>query len=434
MRIIFLLPIMLVNGALVFAQQDSAKTSSAQRWLKKNERFVPEIKGMVQLWGIWSSGMEVYNTDKKLYEPVDDRFNLSFRRARLSVSGEPYHRLKYTVVLFYDQIGRDVLASGIGAANKADPPVGIWDAFFQWKITGGEALNLVGGWFRPQMQRESITSGWSVNSFEKSMSQNYVRTHLVGTGPGRAMGLNLGGLLGKKLVRANYNLGVFNPVTAALSGTSAGKKFAPLLSGRTSVSIGDPELKKYAIAYDVNYFNQRKGVTLDFNASWQGETDVFKNSTAFGPGILLNWGSLNLDGEWIWMQRKSNDPLPLDTLVYPTAKAATGHVRLGVNLPAGRFVAEPVFMVMKFSGEKEAQAQHDAEVLGMSSGSETTYDAGINWYLDGKNLKLLLHYTWRDGDPGDAGDGAKVNMFFNQNGVGAIRRGNWIGAGIHAIF
>ncbi len=69
-----------------------------------------------------------------------------------------------------------------------------------------------------------------------------------------------------------------------------------------------------------------------------------------------------------------------------------------------------------------------------SYGEETTYDAGINWYLDGKNLKVLLHYTWRSGDPGEAGPGSQANMFFSQNGLGAIRRGNWLGLGVNAIF
>ena len=70
----------------------------------------------------------------------------------------------------------------------------------------------------------------------------------------------------------------------------------------------------------------------------------------------------------------------------------------------------------------------------MSAGEETTFDAGVNWFLDGKNLKLALHYTWRSGDPGDAGDGSQVNAFFSQSGVGAIRRGNWLGLGLSAIF
>jgi hypothetical protein len=426
--------ILLMATFLVVSVQAQTDTSKVRQWLKKNERFVPEFKTMVQLWSLYSTGMEVYDTDLKTYEPVDDRLNLMFRRARFVVSGEPYRNLKYTVVFFYDQIGRDVLASGVGGSNKADPGAGIWDAFFQWKISKNESLNLVGGWFRPQMQRESITSGWATNSFEKSMSQNYVRTHMVGTGPGRAMGVNLGGLAGHGKVSLNYNFGLFNPVTTALSGASAGEKFALLWAGRASLSLGDPEFRKYGISYDINYFNERKGISLDLNASRQGETDLFKNSTAFGPGLLLNWGPLNLDGEWIWMERDGERKLADGQVRSFTAKSGTGHVRAGVNLPAGRFVLEPVFMVMHFNGAMDTAGQADSSTVKQSYGEETTYDAGINWYLDGKNLKVLLHYTWRSGDPGEAGPGSQANMFFSQNGLGAIRRGNWLGLGVNAIF
>jgi hypothetical protein len=415
------------NGAL--AQADANQPAPIQRWLPKNSKYLPDVKAFVQLWAIHSTGMEVYNTTSKKYEAVDDRFNVSLRRARVAFSGEPYTGLRYNVSLMYDQTGRDILSSGVGAFNKADPSVGILDAFVQWRIGKTEALNLVGGWFRPQVQRESITGAWATNSFEKSMSQNYLRNHIVGTGLGRAAGLNLGGVLTKNKLSLNYNLGVLNPVNASLSGGSVGKKYAPLLAGRASLSIGDPEFQKYAIAYDINFFNKRKGASLDFNIARQGETEQFQSSTAYGPGLLLNWGPLNLDGEWMFLEREGRDSLGSFT-----AKEGTGHLRLGVNVPTRRFILEPTFMVMQFKGGMDAKEQANAAALKMSAGEETTFDAGVNWYLDGKNLKLALHYTWRNGDAGAVGDGAQVNAFFSQNGVGAIRRGNWLGLGLNAIF
>lgn len=415
------------NSAL--AQADANQPAPIQRWLPKNSKYLPEVKAFVQLWAIHSTGMEVYNTTSKKYEAVDDRFNVSLRRARVAFSGEPYGGLRYTVALMYDQTGRDILSSGVGAFNKADPAVGVLDAFVQWRIGKTEALNLVGGWFRPQMQRESITGAWATNSFEKSMSQNYLRNHLVGTGLGRAAGLNLGGILTKNKLSLNYNLGVFNPVNASLSGGSVGNKYAPLLVGRASLSIGDPEFQKYGISYDVNFFNKRKGASLDFNIARQGETELFQTSIAYGPGVLLSYGPLNLDGEWMFLEREGRDSLGSFT-----AKEETGHLRLGVNVPTGKFVLEPVFMVMKFKGGMDAKEQSNASILRMSAGEETTFDTGINWYLDGKNLKLALHYTWRNGNAGAAGDGSQVNAYFSQNGVGAIRRGNWLGLGFNAIF
>jgi len=110
------------------------------------------------------------------------------------------------------------------------------------------------------------------------------------------------------------------------------------------------------------------------------------------------------------------------------------HVRVGYNITVGKYMLEPVFMLMQFNGGESELEQGDAEAVGSFSGSEQTYDAGVNLYLDRRNLKLMLHYTWREGDAGAAGDGAQVNQFFSQGGIGAIRRGNWLGIGLHAIF
>ncbi len=405
------------------------------RWLQKKEAFKLSVKSMVQLWSIYSTDFEIYNTTTGAYERVDDRFNVSLRRARLVFSGEPYPRLQYTVMLFYDQIGRDVLSSGIGLTNKADPSVGIWDAFFQWKaLPRSEALNVVAGWFRPQIQRESITSGWAVNSFEKSMSQSYVRNHLVGTGLGRAAGINIGGLINKDNLGFNYNVGLFTPATTALNGSSSGKNFSPLMTGRAVLTLGDPELTQYGISYDINYFNQRKGLSLDFNAAMQGKSEQFESASTFGPGFLLNYGPLNLDGEWMWMSRSGRAESPEQEVRNYTSKTSAGHIRAGVNIPAGRFVLEPMAMVMRFEGAYDAAGQADAAALKNSSGAETTYEVGVNYYLDQKRLKFMLHYTFREGNSGAAGDGAMVNQYFSQSGVGAIRRGNWLGLGLNAIF
>ncbi len=405
------------------------------RWIPKKELFKFNIQSMVQLWSIYSTDFEVYNETTKTYERVDDRFNTSLRRARLSFSGEPYPRLKYTVMLFYDQIGRDVLSSGIGVSNRVEPSVGIWDAFFQWKVLpNSEALHVVGGWFRPQIQREAITSGWSVNSFEKSASQGYLRNHLVSTGIGRAAGIHIGGLLNHNHFGINYHVGVFNPETTGSNGNSTGKNFSPLLTSRVVLTLGDPEMTSYGISYKTNYFNERKGLSLDFNFAKQGKTDLFESSQTIGTGFLLNYGTLNLDGEWTWMERAGQVTSPEQKPRDFEVSTGTGHLRAGVNIAAGRFIIEPVAMAMHFKGAKNAEGQADAKLLNASSGSETTYDVGINWYLDRKNLKLMLHYTFREGDAGAAGDGSTVNQYFTQSGVGAIHRGNWLGIGLNTIF
>lgn len=413
--------------------------SDFKNWLKEKEGFKIEPFMMLQLWSSYSTGQEVFNKELNQYEPVDGRFNVMLRRARLGFKAEPYEGLQFALTGAYDLVGRDVLTAQAGGANNGSlPAFGIWDAFFQWRMKkGSEAFNLVGGYFRPQLSRESITSGWSVNSMEKSMSQNYIRRHLVGAGPGRAAGLNLGGLLlGKSgKLGLNYNLGIFNPVSLANNGNSTGSGFAPLFAGRGVLYLGEPEMDKYRIGYDINYFGRRRGLAIGGGGAWQGRTAVFKSSYAAGADLLFNWGPLNVDGEWNFMWRQGSRALEDDTGRSFTYASNTGHLRLGYNIIAGKkFFLEPSVMAMQFNGAKSLAGQADAKAVGASSGTERAYDAGINWYLNKKNLKLTLHYTWHEGDAGEAAPGFAGNQYFSQSDVGAIRRGDWLGLGVNAIF
>lgn len=417
------------------ASAQTADTTAPARWLLKKPNFRFQTTAMVQAWTIYSTQFERFNNQQGVYEPVDDRLNFSLRRARVVFNGEPYERLRYTIAMYYDQAGRDLLSSGIGVTNKADPAVGIWDAFLEWRVLPkSQALNIVAGWFRPQIQRESITSGWTVNSFEKSSSQTYVRRHLVGTGPGRAAGINIGGLVQNEQLGVQYSVGIFNPVTTAFNAGSSGVRYAPLLSARAVISIGQPEQKQYGISYSINKLGERKGLSIDLNAARQGHTDLFTSSQLLGPGLLLNWGPITVDGEWMWLQRSGQRTLPDGQMRRFTYQSGAGHARLGYTFFLRRFALEPVAMAAWFEGAHDALAQADAKAVGESSGSEQTYDIGLNWYLNANQLKLMLHYTFRNGQPGAAGAGAEVNDYFFQGGIGPIHRGNWLGLGLNAIF
>lgn len=426
-------------AATLFLSLSLAGQAGFDNWLRKKEGAAIEPFMMMQFWSSYSLGQEVFNPDSGQYEAVDNRFNFMLRRARLGFRAEPWDGFRFLFMGAYDLLGRDVLASHVGGANNGSlPEFGIWDAFIQWQpLKGRQGLNIVGGYFRPQLSRESITSGWATGSMEKSMSQNYIRTHLVGTGPGRAVGLNLGGLFlnAEENLGLNYNLGLFNPMAPAFGGNSTGRAFSPLLVGRAVLYIGDPEQTEYKIGYDINYFGQRKGLSLGLGGSWQGRTDLFAASYAAGADLLFNWGPLNLDGEWNFMWRDGSRALADGGERSFTYASGTGHARIGYNLVlGGKYFLEPTFMFMQFSGASDLAGQADAKSVGASSGSERTYDAGFNWHLSKRNLKILLHYTWHEGDGGQAGPGFTGNMYFSQNGLGAIRRGDWLGLGLHAIF
>ncbi len=82
-----------------------------------------------------------------------------------------------------------------GGTASARQEVSLSDLQIRYQLSEGkEWLYLTSGFFRPQLGRESITSAWSVNSFEKAISQSYVRSYLVNAGHGRAPRFNLGGI------------------------------------------------------------------------------------------------------------------------------------------------------------------------------------------------------------------------------------------------
>ncbi|WP_421794411.1 hypothetical protein [Haliscomenobacter sp.] len=405
-------------------------------FLKNKEGFKLEPFAQFQLWSVYSTNQQVFNTQTKVYDKVDDRLNFLLRRTRIGFRMQPYDNLKGTVIFSFDAIGRDVQSGIFGAGNNgAIPSVGIFDAFLEWRLKSkSEKMFVVAGFFRPQIGRESITAAWQVASMEKALTQNYLRQHLVGVGSGRSVGVNVGGLLmnqNQNLV-LNYNIGMFNPAYSYNNGNSVGSQFSPLITGRAVLSIGTPEMKQYGIAYNNNFFNKRKGVSIALDYSSQGKSDLFKSSSSVGTDVLLNFGGLNFDAEIHETARRSERDNRSRIFAY---RSTFGHIRAGYNLILGKkYFVEPIFMFARFRGAPDLEGQADALAVRSSSGTETTYDAGINWHLQERRLKLLLHYTWREGNPGAAGNGATVNDYFTQVNVGAIRRGNWLGLGLSAIF
>lgn len=405
---------------------------------KENPKIEPLFQ--LQLWSSYTMGQEVFNDEDGKYEPVDDRFNVLLRRGRFGLRGQPFEFLHFTAIAAFDGVGKDLHSAMIGQSNNlSSPRIFLWDAFVQWKILkNSEALYLTGGYFRPQLSRESITSAWAVNSMEKAMSQSYIRNHLVGYGHGRAAGLNLGGLFFQKTGKCGlgYNLGVFNPIYQVQASNSTGNNFAPLLVGRAMLWLGDPEQGEYGISYQINHFGKRKGLSLAGGGAWQGETDKFTRSAAASADALFNWGPLNLDAEWNGMWRAGSRFVGStgdEHLRYFTAFSQTWHARAGYNIPfAKQYFLEPVFMVMHFSGAKDGLEQGDAYAAGTSLGTETTYDLGINWYLRENKLRVLLHYTWHN--PPGYYDGFQGNSYYFEPELGAIRRGNWLGLGLNAMF
>lgn len=385
-----------------------------------------------QVWTTYTMGAETINPESAQFEAVDDRLNFQLHRSRLSFSGQPYKTIKFNLTSAYDFVGQDVLGGTEQPGNNgASPRLRLWNATVHWQLNPAhQKLNLTAGYFLPQIGRESITAALRSNSFEKAWSQNYLRRHLVGTGPGRVGGVNLGGLIKTSdKFSYSYDVGVFNPSFANFGGTSAGREYSPLLVGRLVGYFGDPEMENYTLGHKVNYFGKRNGLSLALSVARQGENDIFSRNTAVGTDFLLNWQNISLDGEWTFLAR--------ETEVGPqtfSVNSSTGYLRLGINFTMKNgYVFEPVVMHVQYNGEEEAEDQIRALGLGSPSGTERITDFGVNLYFN-PSLKLSLFYTLRNGDSGELDDALQVNNFFTTPGGGSMRKGNMIGLGLAAVF
>ncbi len=388
------------------------------------ESFKPTVQPIVawQIWSTYTIGQEVF--DGTSYIPVENRFNTQIRRSRFGVKGELTPSISYNLTVALDFIGRDVLSATYGGSNNgAFPTFGLWNAFLRWKIDKNSDLwHLTLGYTPLNIGRENFTGALASISYEKSWSQNTQRRHLTGNGPGRSMGLNLGGQTstGHPLT-ISYDVGIFNPVFQALNGNSTGSKTSLLTVGRLALHFGDPESMLYSTSHKVNYFGQRNGVTVAVAGAYQGETDLFIENSAFGFDWLGNWKELSIDGDWLWLHRQGNQSAKSNSQV--------GYLRLGYSyhLHSGHFL-EPTITFTRFEGTLDSQGIDDALALDSDAGTFQNIDVGINYYFSPK-LKLSLHYVILDGNQGETEDGLPLplNPYFVQSGVGAIKRGDFVG-------
>lgn len=387
--------------------------------------FKPTLHPIIawQIWSTYTMGQEVY--DGKSYKSVDDRFNTQIRRSRFGIKGNLLPDISYQLNIALDFIGRDVLSGTFGNSNNgAFPTFGLWNAYLRWKIDDGSDLwHLTLGYTPLNIGRENFTGAMSSISFEKSWSQNTHRRHLTGIGPGRAMGLNMGGQTAEDIVTFSYDIGVFNPLFHALNSNSTGNKTSLLTVGRLAFHFGDPESASYTTSHKVNYFGQRNGITIAVGGAYQGETDLFKKNSAVAIDWLGNWKALSVDGDWLWLHREGTGA---------ESDSHVGYLRLGYSqpLPSGHFL-EPTITFTRFEGAIDAEGIEEALTLQTDAGTSQNIDVGVNYYFSPK-LKLSLHYTFLEGDQGEARDGLLLNPFFSQGGVGAIKRGDYVGLEIVA--
>ena len=358
-----------------------------------------EIFQMVQVWNVYTLENDSYDPD------MDARSDVYIRRGRVGFKGKIRKNMKFKVWFAYDNLGKNEATVGTGSPNttagKGDEGTEnrefyIWDAIWTW-VLDPEWANVSVGYFRPQVGKESITTAFKVISFQKSLPNFDFRKHIVGRGPGRETGINIGGLaLNKKF---NFNIGVFDTNHKNIAGNTTGrqtvgdgKKWSPMFAVRVAWSFGDPEMKKYKMGYTQTYYGKRNGTTIGLNYTYQGETDVFKKNGIYSIDILSNYGSIDFNAEYDWLYR---------TAVYSGNEKSTTDtiwsVKLGYNikLENGQIV-RPAVMVSKEDidvPKGNTGSDRYTSITGIASKKEL-YEVSLNWLINKDKLKLNISYDW----------------------------------------
>lgn len=350
-----------------------------------------------QFWGVYTLGA----TDSQ--GAVEDRMNLLLRRFRIGVDGKLSSKVSYRLNVAYDGIGKDRYTAVFGEQNNAGREFTLFDAVAQWDIE--PEFSVVFGFFRPQVGRENITAPFTMASFEKMLTNFYVREALVGRANGRSVGAQVGGIYKiNSGLSMQYHAGMFNPEDERLDGRS-GRNFSPLWAGRLSVSVGDAEVPSYRINYPSNGWMQRKGVTVSVNGGYQGKTNPTVESGKFigghdqnmvyGADILLNFGAINFDAEYDVMSKSFSQDFVQNSAGVIRATSYSDrvwHVRAGYMIPIAdnQALLELTSSYSQFTGDA-------ASVLN-PQGSHTMAWCGANIYLDQRRWKISLQYGFFDGE------------------------------------
>jgi len=343
---------------------------------------------MVQVWNIYTLENESFDKD------MDARNDVYIRRGRIGVKGKLSKNIKFKVWFAYDNLGKNEASASTGGPNTTagkgtdgteNREFYIWDAIWTW-VVDPEWANISIGYFRPQVGKESITTAFKVISFQKALTNFSPRKHIVGRGPGRETGINIGGLALNK--RLNYNFGIFDTNHKKIIGNKSGrktvgdgKKWSPMFALRVAWSFGDPEHKKYKMGYTQTYYGKRNGVTVGLNYTYQGETDVFKKNGMYGFDILANFGPIDFNAEYDVLYRKD--------LNGESGDASVWSAKVGYNfkLQNGQIV-RPAFMY--------SEEEKDDKGIVTVAKDIKMYEVSLNWLIKKDKLKLNVAYNYEE--------------------------------------
>ncbi|MFN6946782.1 MAG: porin [Cytophagaceae bacterium] len=312
------------------------------------------------------------------------RLDTYIRRARFGLGGQLNSKALFYVGFTYDGIGKDGLSASAGIPNPNDNHTfSIRDAFFTYKFH--KLLNLSLGYFRPRAGKESIyTSAFNISQ-EKGQPSFYPRVHMVGRAIGRETGINLGGFKRGNSHSFLYDVGMFDTNHPLIRGDNS--IWSPLLTARGVWMIGDPEFASYQMVYSQSGFMQRKGLSIGANVTYQSKTSLFRNNMVYGMDAQLNYGPLDLLGEYLWLYRET-----LNLGSYGATKDNSYVIKSAWNiaLPKSQILQ---LSLMHTATRPDRLFKDDALNPLTNANLHEEWAAGVNWLIKRNRLKLGLHYV-----------------------------------------
>lgn len=385
--------LLLLQSRCFYAQDSLLGDWSARIPINKNNGFL-DINQYIQYWNVI--------TLKYADEGNQTRVDPHIRRGRLGVSGRLNDKILFNASFAYDGIGKDSLSTSAGIPNAEDN-----QTFFPRDILmtyrAHTLFNITIGYFRPRAGKESIYSSSFNISQEKGFPSYQPRFHITGRGIGRETGINIGGLVSGDNFSVLYDVGMFDPTHPSIRGN--GTSWSPLLTGRTVLMLGEREMTEYLTTYFQSGYGLRKGASIGGSFAFQPETSLFRNNGFMGIDLQLNWGNLDLIGEYLWMFRESLNSLnEFDQTVDEcfVAKAA-----YNITLKNKQLLQ----ICAMYSGESPDSSLDPLRNLYTNSIFQRQYATGINWLLNRDKLKLGLHFSWgeRTNSSSNTGDFMYIN-------------------------
>lgn len=289
--------------------------------------------------------------------------NFLLRRGRVGLELEGVSWVSAELEVSFDGI----FLSSPGKARPVPLPR-LHESRATFRLAPGAAYLSV-GLFRPQLGRESLTSGFVVDSLDKSVTQKALREFLTGNEAGVSPGLNLGGGVERHGRALRYDVGLALRDPDAGEGLADRRLFAV---ARTSVSFGECETTNYSLTRSLNDFGERPVLVL----AAQGSRELSGRAWSIGADALWRVRPMVLTAEVHWLSESS-------------APRLLAHVRAGVDMKGpAQTVIEPWLMASRVAAGGVAEASR--------------LEAGATLFLRRQALRVTAGAAWELSAPSQA--------------------------------